>query len=86
MHLANLPACCTPSRSAGTAERLYCAYQSGGPADRAGLNFRGEPCPTWAELIASTEPALMAVVAKWQTVADAADNSHPPVMRSNATA
>ena len=69
------PACCTPSPSAEVAEILYCAYQMGGPADRAGLNYQGQPCPTWAHLTrADATAAEQAVVAKWRVVAEATQN------------
>ena len=59
------PACLTPSEGATLAERMYCWYNAGGPADRAGLNFQGNPCPVWTEL-------PEAVRAKWEAVASAA--------------
>jgi hypothetical protein len=32
------------------AQALYYAYNAGGDPATAGLNFRGEPCPAWADL------------------------------------
>lgn len=57
-----LPPCCFADASASLAQRLYAAYNRGGPADRAGLNFEGKPCPEWDAL-----PG--AVRAKWDAVA-----------------
>lgn len=57
--------CCTPSEGATLAEVLYCAYNRGGPPDRAGLNFQGAPCPVWADL-------PDAVRAKWEAAASEA--------------
>ncbi len=58
------PACCYPSDDAGLPEVGYAAYNCGGPADMAGRNYQGNPCPTWTEL-----PA--AVVEKWEFAAAA---------------
>ena len=33
-----------------TCERAYIAYNNAGDPATAGLNYRGEPCPTWNEL------------------------------------
>lgn len=66
------PACCVPSERAALAERLYCAYQQGGPPERAGLAWNGEPCPTWADLeaqAAAGKVGAQAVLAKWKAVA-----------------
>lgn len=69
----SLPACCIPSSpECELAEELYCAYQAGGPPDRAGLAFNGQPCPTWAELLQrlhSGDEGAYGVVAKWREVA-----------------
>lgn len=46
----NLPPCCTPSPEATPAERAYCAYNAAGDPATAGLNFAGQPCPTWITL------------------------------------
>lgn len=56
----NLPPCCFPSIGASLAEKLYASYNSAGA--HAGLNYRGEPCPVWADLPAD-------VRAKWEAVA-----------------
>lgn len=45
-----LPACCHPSADSSLAEMAYCAYNAAGDPATAGLNYRGEPCPTWADL------------------------------------
>ena len=68
-----LPTCCYPRLEAETAEHLYCAYQRGGPPERAGLAWDGRPCPTWAELLAKQEAGdagASGVVAKWRAVAE----------------
>lgn len=31
-------------------QRAYEAYNAGGDPATAGLNFRGDPCPAWADL------------------------------------
>lgn len=69
-----LPDCCFASTHAETAEILYCRYNSCNVDGRAGLNYQGKPCPTWAELNSPTDdPALSAsrrkVVASWHHVA-----------------
>lgn len=69
----NLPPCCNLGPFAEVAEKLYVAYQRGGPAERAGLAWNGDPCPTWDALLAASErgesgPA--GVVAKWRAVAE----------------
>lgn len=65
--MPELPACCTPREGATLAERLYAAYNRGGDPATAGLNFRGEPCPTWDALPAN-------IRAKWEAVAALADD------------
>jgi hypothetical protein len=70
--MSNLPDCCHPSPDCERAEALYCAYQRGGPEERAGLSWDGKPCPTWAELLASDGPGPAGVVAKWRAVAEVA--------------
>jgi hypothetical protein len=47
------------------AQRLYYAYNAGGDPATAGLNYRGEPCPAWADLPEN-------VRAKWRAAFDAA--------------
>lgn len=47
------------------AQALYYAYNAGGDPATAGLNFRGEPCPAWADLPEN-------VRAKWRAAFDAA--------------
>lgn len=82
-----LPACCAPSPRAGIAERLYCTYNEGGPAERAGLAWNGSPCPTWAELLdkaAQGDAGAAAVVAKWNAVADRLARSTHILMRAVA--
>lgn len=69
----SLPACCTPSEDASLAEQLYCAYQRGGPPERAGLAWDGRPCPTWAQLVERAESGdagAQGVITKWEAVAD----------------
>lgn len=69
-----LPACCYPSEGASVAEQLYCAYQRGGPPERAGLAWNGEPCPTWAmlvERVQSGDEGAAGVISKWEAVARA---------------
>lgn len=50
LELSVRPSCCYPSDDASLAETAYCAYNAGGPSDRAGLNYQGIPCPVWGEL------------------------------------
>lgn len=64
LELKARPACCYPSDAAGLPEVGYAAYNCGGPTETAGLNYQGNPCPTWPEL-----PA--AVVEKWESAAAA---------------
>jgi hypothetical protein len=45
-----------------TARRLYDAYNAGGDPATAGLNYRGEPCPAWADLPPN-------IRAKWEAAA-----------------
>ena len=47
------------------AHALYYAYNAGGDPATAGLNFRGEPCPAWADLPEN-------VRAKWRAAFGAA--------------
>lgn len=42
--------CLIPAENASLAERLYCAYNSGGDPETAGRNFQGMPCPLWGDL------------------------------------
>lgn len=44
------PECCCAPKWAPLAQRMYAAYNRGGPADKAGLNYQGLPCPTWEAL------------------------------------
>lgn len=60
-----LPACCSAPADASLAQRLYAAYNAGGDAATAGLNYQGAPCPTWGELPPN-------VRAKWEAAARAA--------------
>jgi hypothetical protein len=48
--MLTLPDCCYPGPDASPAERAYCAYNAAGDPATAGLNFRGDPCPTWRAL------------------------------------
>lgn len=57
-----LPACCGHLSTDPVAKKLYAAYNRGGDLATAGLNHRGEPCPTWEELPANVQ-------AKWEAVA-----------------
>lgn len=66
-----LPPCCVPREDADLTERLYCTYNSGGPAERAGLAWDGRPCPTFSDLegaAAEGRPGPAAVVDKWEAV------------------
>lgn len=45
-----LPACCYATEGASLAEQLYAAYNAGGDPATAGLNYKGDPCPTWDQL------------------------------------
>ena len=68
----SLPPCCHPSEGASTAEQLYCAYQRGGPPERAGLAWNDAPCPTWGELLERAQggdEGAQGVISKWETVA-----------------
>ena len=60
---ALFPACCFCSDTPTAGELLYVAYNLAG--DRPGLNYRGEPCPTWADLPADIRQ-------KWEFVGDLA--------------
>lgn len=57
-----LPNCCGARPGDPVAKKLYAAYNRGGDAATAGLNYAGQPCPTWEELPDN-------VRAKWETVA-----------------
>lgn len=59
-----LPACCHADALATPCERAYAAYNRAGDPATAGLNFRGDPCPTWDEL-----PENIRV--KWRAASDA---------------
>lgn len=65
--MLTLPDCCYPGPDASPAERAYCAYNAAGDPATAGLNFRGDPCPTWHALPenvrAKWEGAVAAVIA-----------------------
>lgn len=63
--MPDLPACCTPAQGEALDQVLYAAYNRGGDPASAGLNFRGEACPTWDELPEN-------VRAKWGATATAA--------------
>lgn len=62
LELSSQPECCILTEGAGLPERLYVAYQQGGPPERAGLSWDGKPCPTFAAV--ATGP----VGAKWGAV------------------
>lgn len=66
-----IPSCCTPTKDATLAERLYCAYNRAGDPKTAGLNYQGLPCPTWPELPEN-------IRAKWNAVSEAAANIVAP--------
>ena len=59
-----LPPCCVVDTLATPCERAYAAYNRAGDPATAGLNFRGDPCPTWDEL-----PENIRV--KWRAASDA---------------
>ena len=61
--MSPMPDCCFALDDASLAERLYAAYNRGGDAATAGLNFQGDPCPVWADLPEN-------VRAKWEAVAE----------------
>lgn len=72
------------SSSLEPAERLYLAYNRGGPPERAGLAWNGQPVPTWAELLERSEggdAGAAGVVDKWRSVADFVDQHHRPRRR-----
>lgn len=71
----DLPACCRPVGTS-LAEVLYCTYQMGGPAKRAGLAWDGRPCPTWEQLVVRAEAGdegAQGVIAKWESTAQIID-------------
>lgn len=45
-----LPACCYSEPGATPAEVAYAAYNRAGTPEKAGLNYKGDPCPVWDEL------------------------------------
>lgn len=76
-----LPDCCIPREGASAAEILYCAYQRGGPPERAGLAWHGQPCPTWAELLGEAflgDLGKQGVIAKWEAVVTAVTDLPKP--------
>ncbi len=60
--MKHLPACCTPLPGASPGAVAYAHYNAAGTPEQAGLNFRGEECPLWADLPPN-------VLAKWNAVA-----------------
>lgn len=64
LELRAYPPCCYTGDNPSLAEVGYAAYNYGGPIDRAGLNFQGQPCPVWGELPTT-------VVEKWESAAGA---------------
>lgn len=69
---AHVPLCCFADRTAELAERLYAAYNLGGPIDRAGLTWDDKQVPNWGELVARAEGGNVGsagVIAKWRAVA-----------------
>lgn len=77
---AEMPDCCWAEPTASAAERLYAAYNRGGPSSRAGLAWDGRPVPTWAELVAradSGDAGAAGVVAKWRAVSMQASRMTP---------
>ena len=74
---AHVPLCCWASEKAEPAERLYAAYNLGGPIERAGITWDGMQVPTWAQLLDRAEagdPGASGVVAKWRAVAEFAQD------------
>jgi len=71
----NLPPCCTPSDDATPAEIAYCAYNAGGDPATAGLNYAGQPCPTWQNLPDN-------IRAKWEAVVEGSFDA--PLMEAAA--
>lgn len=69
-----LPACCLVGPDATLAQRLYAAYNRGGPADKAGLNYQSLPCPEWQNLPETVRQSgrrrLKKPVNNWQVVQD----------------
>jgi hypothetical protein len=63
-----LPPCCMPSPDATLAEEMYCAYNAAGDPTTAGLNFAGDPCPTWDDLPTNVRD-------KWEGAAKAAERA-----------
>ena len=72
--MSTLPLCCTPTDGATLAEQLYCAYNAAGDPATAGLNFRGDPCPVWAELPSNVRE-------KWHAVARYVATGHHPALK-----
>ena len=58
----SLPACCYVDSPEDFPALLYAAYNRGGDPATAGLNYAGQPCPTWEALPEN-------VKAKWNAVA-----------------
>lgn len=52
---AHVPLCCWAAETAEPAERLYAAYNLGGPIERAGLTWDDKHVPTWAQLLERAE-------------------------------
>lgn len=49
MSATSIP-CTIDSPADEPAARLYAAYNRGGDASTAGLNYQGKPCPVWEGL------------------------------------
>ncbi len=55
------PLCCYAPDDAELAHKFYAAYNMGG--DVKGLNFKGDPCPAWADLPEGVKQKWRAVAA-----------------------
>jgi len=55
------PECCFADPANGPGAAAYAAYNNGGPTERRGLNYAGEPCPPWRDL-------PLTVQQKWNAV------------------
>lgn len=73
VQIAPVMPCCHAAEDAPAAEQLYAAYNLGGPVERAGLSWNGQPVPTWAELqtrAAAGDVGAAGVIAKWEATAE----------------
>ena len=63
----DLPNCCFADTEDPLEIHLYAAYNRGGPPEKAGLNYQGNPCPAWGDL-------PEAVKEKWRAAARVASS------------